>query len=479
MLGSDARSGPTEEDRTPHMEGMEFEVNVDSSGEDNCNGWKDHPTGNKKKKVISCISEITFKEALEDILSPPVTSSIINQTIRTGFLERPEIAPAHVLILAEAIPSWLAAADSWGAHQLSLYCEKEVDWCRSHLDIMTPLQVFKTVAGLGRGSWLNEPNKIMLIQGSTRFCSKMVSGLKSLELTTEDKIIVTCNGTPRKLKLSFIFLRLSHASFGGCTETKTSVGFSKGCGVDRNVEISEGIPSSVADHVCPVESGTSVDPLSNRELSSKCITTMRNIVNNEFIVPSLFSKTHWVKRRLTSAEILSTLDSPVQITKAVNDKKLDIKLDQNDEVVQTLIPLKTIQETSRILFGFSIPKEERHVIPLYDVYRLAPEILGLHDIYSEIDQAMVARADDSAIDTSLWDDQAAHYSGTDFPDDFDFKVVISDPKHLKGDKEVLFSALRTISHHRYRKNTRESFNRYMKSTHGYEVSGLGFDDEAH
>ena len=287
-----------------------------------------------------------------------MASSSIDQTIRTGFLERPEICPAHVLLLAESIPSWLAAADFWGAHQLSLYCKKEADWYRSHLDIMTHLQVFPTVADLAKGSWLKEPSKIVLIQGSTRFCSKIVLDLESLGLTTEDKIIVTCNGTPRKLRLSFNFLRLSHASFGGCTETKTSNGFLKGCGVDKNVEISKGISSSVADHVFPVESGTPVDPLSSDERSSKCITTVRDIVNDEFIVSSLFSKTHWVKRRLTNAEILSTLDSPVQITKAVNDKKLEINFNQNEDLVETLIPLKTIQEASRILFGFSIPKEE-------------------------------------------------------------------------------------------------------------------------
>ena len=231
----------------------------------------------------------------------------------------------------------------------------------------------------------------------------------------------------------------------------------------------------MTDHICPVESGIPVDPSSSGALSSKGITTMRNVVNHEFIVPSLFSKTHWVRRRLTNAEILSTLDSPVQITKAINDKKVDIKCFQKEEVVKTLIPLKTIQEATRILFGFSIPKEEKHVIPIYDVNRLAPEVLGLQDIYSEIDQAKAARADDSTIDTSLWDDQAAHYSGSKFPEDFNFKVINTDHRHLKGDKEALFSALRTISHHRYRKNTRKSFNRYMKTTHGHEVFGSALD----
>ena len=91
---------------------------------------------------------------------------------------------------------------------------------------------------------------------------------------------------------------------------------------------------------------------------------MDHITTAEFVVPSLFSKTNWVRRRLTDAEILSTLDSPVQITKAVNDKSIDTKLNQDKMVTLSLIPLKTIQEATRILFGFNIPREEKHTIPL-------------------------------------------------------------------------------------------------------------------
>ena len=104
--------------------------------------------------------------------------------------------------------------------------------------------------------------------------------------------IITCNGIPRKLKLSFNFLRLSHADFGSCTETKTSVGFSKGCGVDKIVETSQGIASSVVDHIFPVESGEPIEPISREARSAKCLATLPDIVHDEFIVPSLFSKTH-------------------------------------------------------------------------------------------------------------------------------------------------------------------------------------------
>ena len=91
-----------------------------------------------------------------------------------------------MIVLAEAILSWLAAADSWGAQLVSLYYEKESLWYRNYLDMMTPLQVFPTVAGLAKGTWLKEKNKIILVQGSTQFCKKIISGLESLGLSTDD-----------------------------------------------------------------------------------------------------------------------------------------------------------------------------------------------------------------------------------------------------------------------------------------------------
>ena len=200
------------------------------------------------------------------------------------------------------------------------------------------------------------------------------------------------------------------------------------------VETSRGIASSVVDHICPVESGKPIEQLSREARPAKCLATLPDLVHDEFIVPSLFSKTHWVKRLLTNAEILSTLDSPVQITKSVNDKRLDTNFSQNKFMVQNLIPLKTIQEASRILFGFSISREERHIIPIYDINRLATEAVGMQDIYFEIDQAKVAKADDSKIDTTLWDEQASHCSMMDGVDDFKFKVVNTDHRHLKEEK---------------------------------------------
>ena len=420
-------------------------------------------------KVIPTITDITCKEALEDILNPPIASSQVEKVIRTGFLETPGLSPKQVVILAEAVPSWLAAADSWGAQKLSLYCEGKFHWYRENLDIMTPIQSFPTVAGLAKGNWLTEKNKIILVQGISSFCSKMVTGLESLVVTTNDKLILTCNGILRELKLSFKFLRLSHSCFGGCTDTVTSVGFSRGCGVMGQVELSTGISSLVKDHICPVNNGTSIDPSSIEGKSSKGISSMEHVTTAEFIVPSLFSKTNWVRRRLTDSEILSTLDSPVQITKAVNDRSIDSKLNQDKGLALSRIPLKTIQEVTRIFFDFNIPKAEQHTIPIYDIKRLGPTFTsGLLDIYSEIDQAKVAKSDDTKVNTDLWDEQASTCADNMLSEKAEFLVVNTDHRNLKAEKDTLFSFLRTCSHLRYKKNVRRGFNLHMKTTHGLE-----------
>ena len=163
------------------------------------------------------------------------------------------------------------------------------------------------------------------------------------------------------------------------------------------------------------------------------------------------------------------MDSPVQITKAVNKNDISTRLRLSKELAQNLIPLKTtIQEASRILFGFEVPKEERHVIPIYDVARLGPEVAGLENIYSEIDQAKVAKSDDTKADTSLWDDNVLSCTDIDLPEDFDLLLVNTDHRRLKSEQTTLLSFLRSSSQKRYKKNVRESFNKYMKTSHGFE-----------
>ena len=57
-----------------------------------------------------------YSEAVGEVLTSPVPISTTDQIIHEGFLQSPDTSPEHVVILAEGIPSWLAAADAWGSY---------------------------------------------------------------------------------------------------------------------------------------------------------------------------------------------------------------------------------------------------------------------------------------------------------------------------------------------------------------------------
>ena len=166
---------PSEEERTKDLK--EAELKGDQLAEE-------------KEGTFDLQSTSEYKEAIDNLLDPPVAPSMVSQVIHEGFLEHPEISPEHVVIFAEGIPSWLASADAWGSSQLSMYCEKEELWYRKNLDVMTPLDVYPTVAGMSRASWKTSTNKMILVQGSSSFCKKMIAGLQSIGISEEDKIVV-------------------------------------------------------------------------------------------------------------------------------------------------------------------------------------------------------------------------------------------------------------------------------------------------
>ena len=218
------------------MEPSEEERSEERKEED-CEAAKVNMTSPKTfSKLFSSLDQDAidtglYHGALKDIFNPPSAPDLNEQVIREGLRLSPEVAPKFVVLLAEAIPSWLPVINGWGADRLFMYCKCEEAWYRSNLELKTPLDVYPTVAGLAKGDWLQQPNKVVIVQGSASFCKKMVDGLASIGITEQTKLIVTSNEKCRKLKLSFKFLRLSHSKLGGATDTITSIGFTKACNI--------------------------------------------------------------------------------------------------------------------------------------------------------------------------------------------------------------------------------------------------------
>ena len=284
-MGATAGVEPSEEDRLKECRGGK-------------RAKKDIPAKFSKMFLSldqEAIDKGLFQDALQDILTPPSAPDMNHQIIREGFRSSPDTAPTHVVLLAEAIPSWLPVADGWGSERIFLYCEREEPWYRKLLDVSTPLSFFPTVAGIAKADWTRQANRVIIVQGSALFCRKMVGGLADIGITEESKIMVTSNEKCRNLKLSFKFLRLSHSKLGGATNTITSVGFSKACGVAKNISFAKGIPSTVMDHICPMKIGHTFDPLNDENptvdgtakfFDGADIYPIRTIASKSFMTPA-------------------------------------------------------------------------------------------------------------------------------------------------------------------------------------------------
>ena len=436
------------------------------------------------------LKEIEYKKALEDILEPPTPPNLISQIVKEGFVQAPDRAPTNVVIMSEILPTWLTAADTWGSKHLFLYCKKEWDWYRENLDLLTPLSVSPTVAGLAKAPWIKDHlNTVLLVQGSSSFCKTMIKGLVTLGLTESNKIIVTTNQRCSGLALKFKFVRLNHANVGGASSTTTSIGFSPGCGIFDKIDFAKGIECGVKEHTYPILPGsTCTTPMfqgiKNHQdkglLSSDAHHALSDVVNREFAVPSVFSKTGWVRRTLTPPEILSVIDTPGEIIKSIDRKRSLVEEGKFKEMIPLVVPVKTLQEVTRILFKFDKPIEKRHIIPIYDVMRLAPEISGIPHIYDEINQSKVAKNDNAACDATMWNEAAFERPTTlDEVDEIVFKIVGYDKKNLEAEKAALLimETFRKGEKRQYKKNVTSSFQRYMNTKHENKAYGQDWIEE--
>ena len=199
VLGFDGGSSPTEEDGVDRGEAVgalpgSKEVFSEVQG-----------SSSQTTSLHGIHHDAEQESALQDILEPPRAPDLINQVIKEGLRQSPGLAPNSVVVLAEMVPTWLSVVDSWGSHRIFLYCEGEKKAYREELDLVTPVSSFLTVAGLAGAGWKNDSSRVVIIQGSEKFCSKMVAGLQSLGLDTRDKIVLTTNDKVRNLALSFKF----------------------------------------------------------------------------------------------------------------------------------------------------------------------------------------------------------------------------------------------------------------------------------
>ena len=208
------------------------------------------------------------------------------------------------------------------------------------------------------------------------------------------------------------------------------------------------IECGIKEHTYPVLAGrTCAAPLfpgmkthqDDTLLSSDTQHLLTDVVTKqEFAVPSIFSTTGWVRRTLSPPEILSAIDTPGEIIKAIDRKSSLLEGAELEEVIPLAVPLKTLQEITRILFNFEKQVERKHIIPIYDIMRLGPEVSGIPHIYDEIDQTKVAKNDDATYDATMWNEAVLEKPSTlEGVDDIVFKIVGYDKKSLEAEKAEL------------------------------------------
>ena len=139
-----------------------------------------------------------------------------------------------------------------------------------------------------------------------------------------------------------------------------------------------------------MESRTVYDPVHDIDMSGTtnffegdCARPIKETAEPKFVLPSLFSKTRWVHRHLSDAELLSILDAPVQGTKRINEIE-KINLREQADLLEKVAPLKVLQEATGIFFDWAPPIERPHTILIYDVNRFGLKLEGLEFIYEEI-----------------------------------------------------------------------------------------------
>ena len=133
-------------------------------------------------------------------------------------------------------------------------------------------------------------------------------------------------------------------------------------------------------------------------------------------------------------------------------------------MLEQVAPVKSLQEVTRLLFNWEAPIERSYEIPIYDVNRLGIKLDGLDHIYEEINQYQVAKNDNAASNTTLWDEAALKqiYSSSD-------EVASVTRGRDYGHAVYALDMLRTNQSKRYKKNVRLSFMNYMKTSYSSHV----------
>jgi hypothetical protein len=401
----------------------------------------------------------------EGVLETPGDSSGV--AVVDGIRGSPIFKGQSVMVIAEFVPSWLAIVDSWGAAQVSLYCEGELEGFRESLELITPVRVHRSLAGAKIGMWWKEEKRIVMVQGSSDFVSKILHALVSIGITKQDQVIVAANKKIRKSPLSLQFKRIFHGNIGGVTSTTSFLGFSE------NFPLAHHHPSNVTtEHLIQrrlqgllnvtTHASEHTKPKQQKVCEATKLVSLDELIEARFLVTCLYNVSGTGYRALSIKEILTAMDFPKAVVDA-SANWLSLQDRSNMMKLVDLVPLKVLQGASAMLeVKRELPQSTGSRVP--SKLSLAATVPKMDLIYQDISQAKAAKNDDALADVQVWNEAVVKP-----PSSWTSDWLFVGRKDMSRDVEIMLSELRLAQSERFKQNVETSFIRYMTEKHGSAI----------
>ena len=402
------------------------------------------------------------------------------EMLKQGYVEgtlEPFDAPVKTIgIFAERIPSWLAVVDNWNCEAIMYFCEKEELWFREALELRTEVRRVGTLAGMRNGRWFKEERRLVLVQGTSEFCRKVLLGLKEWGICDKDMVGVVLPNQLRNLPLAMNFIKLPHSHLGGVTTTPLSIGLSK---TWKDIEVKKPtaeLKRKIEDIASVTEGGLERNKPDADEIPSQEPKTSE-LCSKSFVLRSVFKKSGWVTRLLTPVEIAIALDFPVGCVSRLKDHP---EFQKNHVEWTKVPPVKAIQWAGHLVTGSSrkikvngksVLEEESPENEKIQISSQRKKGLNYSDqeIYSRIEQTKAVKNDDALTDFDIWNRKASETTKITESEDWLFvQKTPKTPTEVDPTKIDFMNQLRTLSLKRYRKNIAKSFTKYLREKYSKE-----------
>mmetsp|Transcript_20683 Transcript_20683/g.30301 ORF Transcript_20683/g.30301 Transcript_20683/m.30301 type:complete len:1268 (-) Transcript_20683:9637-13440(-) len=388
-----------------------------------------------------------------------------DMSVECGWMQPKTLFTGPVWIFAESIPSWLLMVGSYIAPtaDISAVITQESAWFRRHLS--SSATIFSSVEALISATCMTTPVALLLQGSNAMVTSTAVLLRRKLAETTLQISSIVAIVTGRVARHTFpwklTWSVVNHKDYGGVTLSKASIGtlncpspVSKGSKVQRT--LAGILKFDVGGHQ------QQVPPSPNTCLE---IQVLPRLLREDFTVPSAYSSTGWVRRKLTGAEIGRAMDLPPAMTGGFNTAS-NMELCHTEQLLQ-LPPIKLVQAAASALTQV----DQMILTEGHTTEKLPKTPLSLHMGAPTVEEqeiqarhAQAVKGDDVPTDFAAWDSKALLLPAGQAS--LSWKIVGTPfcEAHQK-----IFTFLRCRMTRQFARNATASFRRYLRQTYPAEI----------